>query len=59
MTKEGIKPNPVKIIQEIEVPRTEKQLKGFLGTTGYYRKFIKDYSKMAYPMIKYLKKKKK
>lgn len=58
LTVEGIKPNPEKIktIQEIEIPKTEKQLKGFLGATGYYRKFIKDYSKVAYPMIKYLKK---
>lgn len=58
LTKDGIKPNPdkIKVIQEIDIPKTEKQLKGFLGTTGYYRKFIKDYSKIAYPMIRYLKK---
>lgn len=58
LTVDGIKPNPEKIaaIQEIGIPRTEKQLKGFLGATGYYRKFVKDYSKVAYPMIKYLKK---
>lgn len=39
LTREGIKPNPekIQIIQEIEVPKTEKQLKGFLGTTGSHQ----------------------
>lgn len=61
LSKEGIRPNPekIKVIQEFNIPKTERQLKGFLGTTGYYRKFIKDYSKIAYPMIRYLKKDKK
>lgn len=35
------------------------QLKGFLGAIGFYRKFVKDYAKIATPMIKYLKKDKK
>lgn len=58
LTAEGMKPNPnkVKCIQEYQLPKTEKQIKSFLGTTGYYRKFVKDYSKIAYPMVKYLKK---
>lgn len=58
LTKDGIKPNPNKIkdINQIMLPKTEKQLKSFLGMTGFYRKFIKDYAKIAYPLIKYLKK---
>lgn len=61
LTAEGMKPNPIKIkcIQDYPLPKTEKQLKGFLGATGYYRKFVKDYAKIANPMIKYLKKDKK
>lgn len=57
ITPEGIKPNPDKIrkIQEWPIPKTEKQIKQFLGLSGYYRRFIKDYSKLTKPMTKYLK----
>lgn len=58
ITKEGLKPNPekIRIIQNLPLPKTEKQVKSFLGITGYYRKFIKDYAKIAQPMTKYLTK---
>lgn len=58
MTTEGFKPNPNKIeaIQKLKLPETAKQIKSFLGATGYYRKFIKDYAKIAFGMTKYLKK---
>lgn len=58
LTSEGIKPNPNKIksILELKLPNTEKKIKSFLGITGYYRKFIKDYARVAQPITKYLKK---
>lgn len=58
VTNGCIKPNPNKVdaINTIDLPTTQKEIKSFLGMTGYYRKFIKDYAKVAYPMIKYLKK---
>lgn len=58
VTTEGIKPNPNKIetILKYKIPKTTKEIKSFLGITGYYRKFIKDYSKIAKPMTIYLKK---
>lgn len=58
LTRDGIKPNEKKIevIRNIHLPKTPKQIKSFLGITGYYRKFIKDYAKVAQPMTKYLKK---
>ena len=58
LTKDGMKPNPnkIKVIEKLELPRTERQIKSFLGITGYYRKFIKDYAKVAQPITKYLKK---
>jgi len=58
VTPEGIKPNPKKIeaIMKFPVPRTQKQIKSFLGILGYYRKFIKDFAKLTKPMTHCLKK---
>lgn len=58
ITPHGIKPNPdkIKIIRSIPLPKTIKEIRSFLGITGFYRKFIKDYSKIAFPMISNLKK---
>ncbi|XP_056644813.1 uncharacterized protein LOC130450456, partial [Diorhabda sublineata] len=58
VTPEGVKPNPDKIlaIQKFPIPKNSKQLKGFLGLLGYYRKFIKDFSKLTKPLTIRLKK---
>lgn len=58
VTPEGVKPNPdkIKAIKEYPIPRTTKQIKGFLGLLGYYRKFIPDFAKVTKPLSKCLKK---
>ena len=58
ITSEGIKPDLSKIlaVQQYPIPETPKDIKGFLGLAGYYRKFIQDFSKISSPLTKLLKK---
>ena len=58
ITPDGVKPNPQKIeaIKKYPIPRTQKEIKAFLGLLGYYRRFIKDFAKLTKPMTKLLKK---
>ncbi|GFT52488.1 hypothetical protein TNCV_14661 [Trichonephila clavipes] len=46
------KPSPTKTlaVQKFPEPTTIKQVHSFLGLTGYLRKYIKDYSKIAKPL---------
>ena len=47
-----VKPQKTKIeaIETWEKPKTKTDVKSFLGTTGYYRKFIPDYAETAAPL---------
>ncbi|GFY27799.1 transposon Tf2-6 polyprotein [Trichonephila clavipes] len=47
-----IKPSPTKTLAVRKFPEqtTIKQVQSFLGLTGYLRKYIKDYSKIAKPL---------
>jgi hypothetical protein len=58
ISKEGIAVNPSKVayVLEWEAPKNVKQIRGFLGMAGYYRRFIEGFSKIAGPMTKLLQK---
>jgi len=53
---DGIKPNPelVKILQNFPQPTTLRRLQSFLGLANYYRIFIENFSRIAYPLIEAL-----
>eukprot|EP00253_Pinus_taeda_P009963 PITA_09963 len=56
-SREGVKVDPIKIkaIKEWEIPTSIKHLQGFLRFIGYYRKFVKNYGRIATPLTKLLK----
>lgn len=58
ITDKGLAPDPKKTeaVDKYPVPQTSRDIKSFLGLVGYYRKFIKDFSKIAQPLNDLLKK---
>lgn len=58
VTDQGVKPNPNKIeaIQKWPLPKNQKELKGFLGILGYYRRFIRDFARITKPLTAQLRK---
>ncbi|XP_062089565.1 uncharacterized protein LOC133796098 [Humulus lupulus] len=58
VSKQGIEVDKVKIevIEKLPPPNLVKNIRSFLGHAGFYRRFIKDFSKISKPLCNILKK---
>jgi len=58
VSKDGLSTDPVKIklSEDWPVPKNVRELRGFLGLTGYYRRFVQNYSEIVSPLNALLKK---
>jgi hypothetical protein len=56
--KDGVRVDPknIEVMQDWTHPKTFKSLHGFIGLTGYYRKFVNNYGKIETPLTTLLKK---
>lgn len=52
VSEEGIQADPEKIaaVKLWPIPKSTKQVRQFLGFTGYYRRFIKGYASLVRPL---------
>ncbi|XP_077232397.1 putative mitochondrial protein AtMg00860 [Tasmannia lanceolata] len=51
-----VDPQKIKVIQEMQPPKTEKQIQGFLGKVQYLNRFIAHLMMTCEPIFKLLKK---
>ena len=52
VSSSGIETDPrkVEVVKTWTIPKTVADVRSFLGFTNYYRRFIKDYAKVARPL---------
>lgn len=57
ISKNGVTTNPIKVktIENFPAPKTLRELRSFLGLASYYRRFIRDFAKLAKPLTSLLR----
>jgi hypothetical protein len=57
VTPNGIKPDPglVDSVKYFPQPTKLKDIQSFLGLTGYYRRFIRNYAKLSEPLLRQIR----
>ena len=56
MLKEGISVDLKKIQSDWPIPKSLTEIKSFLGLARYYRRFLQDFTRIAAPLTKLLRK---
>ena len=58
ISRERIKVDPSKIeaVKSLPIPQNQHDIRSFLGLSGYYRKYVKVYAKIATPLNRLLTK---
>jgi hypothetical protein len=58
ISHEGVEldPNNIKSMMDWLIPKTLNNLRGFLGLTGYYGKFVQNYGRIETPLTALTKK---
>jgi len=58
VSEKGVEPVPAKVaaVQQWPTPQSTRALQGFLGLSGFYRRFIKGYATIAAPLTTLLAK---
>jgi hypothetical protein len=53
ISSQGIQvdPSKIQVIKNLPTPKTQTEVRSFLGHVGYYRRFIKNFSKIASPLF--------
>ena len=61
VSKEGVSVDQAKIkaVRSWSSPKNVTEVRSFLGLAGYYRRFVKYFSRIARPMTSLMKKEKK